>query len=684
MDEPTDSLAAVFRLIEAQRPREAFALFLTQVEGRDWEGLSAPELRALDLVIQRVVPELLDHHTLWMVNHPHHLRQMLGLLAMALRAKYRTPVVLDQMAWLRCLLAVSEAVAGRTDRVHEELCLTREQGASENVPPPNGMFQEETKDLELSEGAVAAFLKPFFGAYVEFLRRSGWHELANHIEGRIGRLLGFIARDETRSGIVQALFYVRGEGGRIRFVHVSLEHQSQTEGEVVEEGGIVYARQAIDSLDAAMRDAAGWARAAADAYLKRTGYPDGLDERLVRWEIATMRGDPADLPRQYEGGSIALPLAVAILSEYLGRPVPNDVALTGAFTASAAEEGRILPVDGIPEKVEYAVQAGSRLVYVPSGNAPEVDNRPALRNLVAEHGAKVVSSETLGEVCQNLFPAEGSGSLKDTLKDAFGGFVGLLTGVQLGKGPQPFPPAHKRHRLHVLLCGLLVAVLVFLEGLLVYKGFASAYPCGEAWLHIGTATLLVLLGMWGSFVLADACLRHRKSWSWFAGIGLLTTCFGGVTLLLWPILPDETDVSRVYTVVPVAGMLKDLFVIWLFAWAIAGNTYSVVAAIEHLVERRQFVTTRKCLRWDSPLEARMPIRCVYFPWEWGALGIGVVTVILIILDLSFLGSLRSGTDAVFWYILAAHVRDLLFIIAIAEVFIFYKAAVAEARKAFSS
>jgi hypothetical protein len=111
MDELSDSLAAVSRLVEAQRPREAFALFLTQVEGRDWKGLSAPELRALDLVIQRVVPELLDHHTLWMVNHPHHLRQMLALLSMALRARYRAPVVLDQMAWLRCLLAVSEAVA---------------------------------------------------------------------------------------------------------------------------------------------------------------------------------------------------------------------------------------------------------------------------------------------------------------------------------------------------------------------------------------------------------------------------------------------------------------------------------------------------------------------------------------------------------------------------------------------
>lgn len=122
--------------------------------------------------------------------------------------------------------------------------------------------------------------------------------------------------------------------------------------------------------------------------------------------------------RQYEGGSIALPLALAILSEYFGRPVPNDVALTGAFGASAAEEGRILPVDGIPEKVEYAVQAGSRLIYVPSANAPEVDNRPALRNQVAEHGARVVSVETLGEVCQDLFPAEGSGRLKDVLKDA--------------------------------------------------------------------------------------------------------------------------------------------------------------------------------------------------------------------------------------------------------------------------
>ena len=30
-------------------------------------------------------------------------------------------------------------------------------------------------------------------------------------------------------------------------------------------------------------------------------------------------------------GSIGLPLAVAILSEYLARPVPNDIALTGAF-----------------------------------------------------------------------------------------------------------------------------------------------------------------------------------------------------------------------------------------------------------------------------------------------------------------------------------------------------------------
>ena len=130
-------------------------------------------------------------------------------------------------------------------------------------------------------------------------------------------------------------------------------------------------------------------------------------------------------------------------------------------------------------------------------------------------------------------------------------------------------------------------------------------------------------------------------------------------------------------------MLKDLFVIWFFAWALAANTYSVVAAIEHLVERRQFVTARRCLRWDSPLESRMPIRCVYFPWAWGALGIGVVAVILIILELSFLGSLRSGTDAAFWYFLAALGRDLLFIIAIAEVLIFYKTAVAEARKAFS-
>jgi hypothetical protein len=683
MSEPADSLAGIPGLIDALRVREAFVLFLECVDGRAWPDLSDAQLRALDTVCSRVLPELLEHHVLWMVSRPGQLRQMLVLLGDSLRANYRAPATLDQIAWIRCLLAISEARAGRPARVHEELCLSCGRPWPESIPPPNGTFREQTKELELNEGAATAFLRPFFAAYLDFLRRQGQHELANHIESRIGRLLGLLARDETCPGIVQALFHVRGEGGRSRFVHVSLEYRPASEGKPGPWEGIVYARQIIDHLDTSMQEAAKWAREAADAYLRQNGYPDGLDERLVHWEITTLWGDTADLPRQYAGASISLPLAVAIVSEYLDRLVPNDVALTGAFGAVSASSGSILPVDGVPEKVEHAIRGGCRLIFTPAGNSLELDERPALRHLAAEHDACIVSVVTLDEVCKRLFPPEGSGRLWDMLRDTATNLLEITGFRKPRERPFAGQATHQRHRLHVRMCGLLVAALVLCEGLIVCKGLAPTCPAGRALSLILPSAAIVGLGMWASFSLADAGLSHRKSWPWFVSIALTAMCFGTALLLFSRILPSEADLSRRYAFVPVAGVMKDLFLMWFFAWGVATNTYNAVAAFERLVDRHQFVTARQCLRWDSPLEGRLPLRCVHFPWSWGALGIAVISVILVYFDMDFLGSLRTETDAGYWYFLMALGRDILFVVAIAEVMLFYKTALADVRKAFS-
>lgn len=671
------------RLVEAGRHREAFASFLQQVEDTAWPDLSTTDLRAMDLVCREVLPLLIEHHTLWLVHHPGRVRRMRDLLAQALEANYRAPTTLDQIAWLRCLLAISEAMAAHPEGVHEELCLARGRPPAEPIPPPNGVFEEQTRDLELSDGAATAFLRPFFGAYVAFLRRVGRHELANHIEGRVGRLLGLMARDETRPGVVQALFYARGQGGHTRFVHVALSYEPGPQTKAAARGQIVYAREAIDHIDTAMREAASWARAAADAYLRRADYPDGLQEREVRWEIATLRGDAVDLPREYIGGSLALPLAVGIVSEYLARPVPNDVAFTGTFAATEAEDGRVLPVDGIPEKVEHAVTSGCRVVYVPAANVPEIDDHPALGNLVADHDARLAPVETIDEVCEGLFPPEGSGRLRDVLKDTASGLFEMLGFARRAAESQKEPPAHCRHRGHAIAASVLVACLVFLEGWMAYKGFAPECQPLEAWGRIVAAAALALVAMGVVHALPSATVRHRKSWSWFAGIGLLSAAFLVVQLLLGTMLSSTVDLSGGHHAPPAAGLLKDLFLIWLFAWALPGNVFNVVTSLEHLVDRRQFVTARDCLRWNAPLEQRMPIRCFYFPWTYGAIGIGLMAALLMAWELQYYGSLEASTPEAYWLTFLGLGRDLLFIAAIAESMVFYKVGLSGVRKVIS-
>jgi hypothetical protein len=511
---------------------------------------------------------------------------------------------------------------------------------------------------------------------MEFLRRVGQHELANSLDNRIGTLLGHIARDEERPGVAQALFYDKTSGqGHLGFIHVSIERDSR-DGQ--SEKAVEYARHKQDVIDTAMLEAARYAREVVDAYLKRAGYPDGLDERLVRWEIATLEGDPVELGQQFRGGSVALPLAVAIVSEYLAKPVPNDVALTGAFTETSMSDGHILPVDGIPQKVEHAAASGCRLIYVPNPNLTELSSRPAVQNLIGEHGGRVVAAETLDQVCEELFPPEGSGRLRDVMRDTVANVVQIMyPAVRSGLTK----PIHERYRLHVIGCGILTAALVFLEGWKLYKAFAPDYPAMVAWTRILVSTAVVFLGMVVSFALPAACLLHRKSWSWYAGIAVTKIGICAAIVLIGQMLPDFARISTIHNAPPAAGLVKDMFIMWIFAWAIAANTLNAVAALQDLVARRQFVTARTCLRWDSPLEARMPIRCIHFPWSWGVVFIGAVVAFLMVLELNYYATIDTSTSAGYWETFLGLGRDLLFIAAIGEVVVFYKQAIARIRRA---
>jgi ATP-dependent Lon protease len=65
-------------------------------------------------------------------------------------------------------------------------------------------------------------------------------------------------------------------------------------------------------------------------------------------------------------------MTVALSSLVSGRPVRNDVAMTGEVTLT----GQVLPIGGLKEKSLAAQRAGIKRVIVPGRNQGDVDEIP--------------------------------------------------------------------------------------------------------------------------------------------------------------------------------------------------------------------------------------------------------------------------------------------------------------------
>jgi ATP-dependent Lon protease len=94
-----------------------------------------------------------------------------------------------------------------------------------------------------------------------------------------------------------------------------------------------------------------------------------------------------------DGPSAGITMVTAIVSLVSGRPVSEDVAMTGEVTLS----GQVLAIGGVREKVLAAQRVGVRTVVLPRENEPDLEDLPKearkeLEFVLAEHVDEVLKA----------------------------------------------------------------------------------------------------------------------------------------------------------------------------------------------------------------------------------------------------------------------------------------------------
>ncbi|MBD3259132.1 ATP-dependent protease LonB [Candidatus Woesearchaeota archaeon] len=108
-----------------------------------------------------------------------------------------------------------------------------------------------------------------------------------------------------------------------------------------------------------------------------------------------------------EGDSASIAVATAIISSLKGLPVKQNYAMTGSLSVL----GEVLPVGGVSNKVEAAIDADIPNIIVPKSNMQDIVlDKEKLKNI------KIIPVETIGEVLRNVLEYKGKSKVISKIK----------------------------------------------------------------------------------------------------------------------------------------------------------------------------------------------------------------------------------------------------------------------------
>ncbi len=132
---------------------------------------------------------------------------------------------------------------------------------------------------------------------------------------------------------------------------------------------------------------------AARSHLWSVAADIGIDQARIEDNGVHIHVPAGAVPK--DGPSAGVTMATALYSAYTGKPVPNDLAMTGELTLS----GLVLPVGGIKEKLLAAHRAGKHKVILPAENESDLIKLPE----AVREELEIVLARTIEEVFAAAF-----------------------------------------------------------------------------------------------------------------------------------------------------------------------------------------------------------------------------------------------------------------------------------------
>ena len=138
---------------------------------------------------------------------------------------------------------------------------------------------------------------------------------------------------------------------------------------------------------------------AALSYVRSKATELGVDERFFDHTDIHLHVPSGAVPK--DGPSAGVTMATAIASLITGRPVRDDVAMTGEITL----RGQVLPIGGLKEKVLAAHRVGVKTVIIPKRNEKDLEDIPQ----EVRDSIKFVLADCVDQVFEAALRADGRG-----------------------------------------------------------------------------------------------------------------------------------------------------------------------------------------------------------------------------------------------------------------------------------